>query len=84
MGLFKFYGFSASPEELRALSQIEIQKAQCANYVKMENYIEPPGVYLAHMNAIRPHLTETRPLNERFADFKVRLAAAIDRRKLPH
>jgi hypothetical protein len=76
--MFNFYGFPISPNDMRALSEDELQKAQYANMRAAQNYTRSPDEEQKYIEGLRPYrLPESRPLNERFEDFKVRLAAAV-------
>ena len=68
---------------MRALSQTELQKRQIAqNAMMSQALLTPIGTlaYLNYQNCLRP-APERRPLDERFADFKLRLANALEKRK---
>jgi hypothetical protein len=80
LGLSPLKGFPVNPNDMRALSKEEIAQQQIASasltvqatmvslaqYEALSNYFFPP----------QPASPE-KPLDERFADFKVRLAKAI-------
>ncbi len=70
-------GHSIDQRDLRPLTNEEIQQMQLAQLHGVQNCQNPynnlSGNYI-------PYQTIQRPLDERFADFKVRLAEAIDRR----
>ncbi|RZN21947.1 hypothetical protein [Bradyrhizobium sp. Leo121] len=73
-----FYGFPGTAYDVRAMSEEEIKAYQIANLAKAQNVPLTQQNYLGMLNW-NPN---PKPLDERFADFKVRLAAALA--KYPH
>ena len=83
MGLFDSYGVVVNPMAAQALTAEQIQKMQAMDAIRMQQAAFNP--YQAAMaQNIWPPPPPEKPLDERFADFKVRLAAAVDSRKLGH
>lgn len=78
LGLFESYGVVTSPQQARALSEQEIVAMQQTRALDMQQAKPSSAYYLLAQNWRPPE----KPLDERFADFKVRLAAALERRKL--
>ena len=74
--------FSNCTGDLRALSTDELEALQIKQMWAMQQAYDPLESlnYLSALNAYRP---PERPLDERFAEFKVRLAAAIAKRANP-
>ena len=79
MNIFDLYGFPVNPGDMQALSESEISEIQYANAVRMQNANQAQANVLGAVNAFRP---ADKPLGERFADFKVRLAVAIEYRRV--
>lgn len=77
MGIFDLYGLPVNPLDMRALSENEIWKLQCANMAAMQQAAVQPYQAAAMTNWLFARRPDDKPLDERFADFKVRLAAAI-------
>lgn len=67
--------------DARALSAEEIERAQIANAKWAQQATFGPEHYRLMMNWAPPK-PEPQPLDERFADFKKRLAAALEKRGL--
>jgi len=74
------FGYIADPQQQRALSFAEIAAMQAARAnLALQVQAKPSMASMRLLvNFRRP---PQRPLDERFADFKVRLAAAIERRR---
>lgn len=84
MGLVNFdlYGIPLNAFDVRALNPDEIYKLQAANAVAAQQAVRDPlqeAKYLANLVQYQP---PRRPLDERFEDFKKRLAIALDRHGL--
>lgn len=77
MGIFDMYGIAVSSHDMRALSSEEIQKIQYANMSAMQQAAVQPNLYDALRNISLWPMPQEKPLDERFADFKLRLAAAL-------
>jgi hypothetical protein len=79
MSLFRdLMGFPIDAFDMRALSPEEIQKYQMANLCAQQQAAVPDWTYWRQLAQYQP--VDPRPLDERFADFKRRLAAAIEKR----
>ena len=75
-GLSGFSGYASNASDMRALSPEELHQYQIQNLAASQQAKPDPMWYLQLAQYQRP---DPRPLDERFADFKKRLAAAIDR-----
>lgn len=73
--LFESYGIATDSSQLRAMSAEEILAHQIKQQIAWQQ--ATPDSYSMEMN-ITNWMPPERPLDERFADFKVRLAAAIE------
>ena len=83
-GLFEFTGVVVNPMDVQALTAEQIQNMQARDAIRMQPAQFSPYQAALAQNIWQPLPVPEKPLDERFADFKVRLAAAIDRRKLGH
>ncbi len=80
IGLFELYSFSPNPMDARGLSIEELQLMTGSKFYAMQ---QAATLYpLDYVRALAQYQPRQRPLDERFADFKVRLAAAIERRRV--
>lgn len=81
MRLFEFTGVPLRPEDMRNVMPQY-------SYDDLRPYAPTPEQEAKYIQGLRPYRMFPEPplasLDERFADFKVRLAAAVDRRKLGH
>lgn len=75
--LFRIEGFAASAADMRALTEEEIIDYQISNLARSQQ-AKPNAGYWMLMSNYRPQYE--KPLDERFADFKVRLAQALAKR----
>jgi hypothetical protein len=75
-GLFRSCGISTNPVDQRALSQEELLIMMGRQTYAMQQACRPAS----YIQALQQYQPPQRPLDDRFADFKVRLAAAIERR----
>lgn len=73
------FGLALNPSDLRPMSEDEIAAYEASLFPKMRQAVFPAEYHLRLANW-RPY--PDKPLDERYADFKIRLAAAIERRKL--
>ena len=80
-GLFDSYDVVVNPMDAQALTVEQIQLMQAKNSVRMQQARFSPYQAAMLRNAWQPSPVPDKPLDERFADFKVRLAAAIERRQ---
>lgn len=71
-------GYAFDPNGARALSEREMGYNQLCQLQGMQQAAVSSD-YLRCLGQYKPF--PEKPLDERFADFKVRLAAAVDRRK---
>jgi hypothetical protein len=69
-------GIVTDPSQLRPLTETQLE----ANYRRNLEGMRPATPSLAYLLSMQNYQPPERPLDERFADFKVRLAAAISRR----
>lgn len=70
------FGYAVDPAQMRALSRAELDQ----RIASLQNSLRPAapsaiGLMLTNYQPLQ------QPLDERFADFKIRLAAAIERRR---
>jgi hypothetical protein len=72
---YPVFGFDGG---CRAMSADEIVKMQISQQIALQQAVRPPS-YLQGLANYQP---PQRPLDERFADFKLRLAAAVESRKI--
>jgi hypothetical protein len=79
LGLFNFAGIPLKPDEMRPLSEDEIRSYQISNLAKAQQ--AKPDVNYWNLMSNYAAFNAEKPLDERFADFKLRLAAAIDKRR---
>lgn len=77
MGLFDLPRIAINANDARALSPDEILRYQAANSAAMQQGSRSLAYWSSLQNI---KLLPDKPLDERFADFKVRLAAAIAKR----
>ena len=82
IGLFDSYGIVVNPMDAQALTAEQIQKMQVENAIKMQQTQFSPYQAAMLQNIWQPSAIPEKPLDERFADFKVRLSAAIERRRI--
>ena len=75
-GLFELPTCAGNPFDARAMSPEEIEKYQIQNLRGSQQAIRDPSWYLQLAQYQRP---DPRPLDERFADFKKRLATALEK-----
>lgn len=79
-GIGTSFGTLFDPQQQRALSSAEISAVQTAQ-ANLAQQAEPRAS-MEFMRSLANFRREPlRPLDERFADFKIRLAAAIERRR---
>lgn len=73
-------GIVTDPSQLRPLTEAELD----ALYLKNLSDMRPasPSTIAAYALMTQNYRYPEKPLDERFADFKVRLAAAIEKRKV--
>jgi hypothetical protein len=75
MRLFDFSGIPLRPDDLQNAMPDYSQE-------DLRPYTPTPEQRAKYINYLRPYsMFSEAPLDERFADFKVRLAAAIERRR---
>lgn len=74
-------GCVTDPNQMRALTQGELEKLALSNYNAMMNCIPREYYSYSMLTQYQPPQPPQPPLDGRFADFKVRLAAAIERRR---
>lgn len=73
MNIFDFLGIPLRPEDMQNATP---------QYQDLRPYTRSPEEEYAYIQGMRPYqMFPERPLDERFADFKVRLAAAIERQR---
>lgn len=83
MGLFDLCGIPLNAFDVRGLSQDEMRERQYANLSAAQNYTRSPAQEMKYLMNLRQYQRPEKPLDERFADFKARLAAAMLRRTAP-
>lgn len=74
---YQLFGFGS---DLQALSADQILQMQLRNQVAMQQGIWP----LSYLQGLAQYQPPQRPLDERFSDFKLRLAAAVERHSRKH
>jgi len=86
MRLFEIGGIAINALDARAMTAQELATREAANAVAMQNAFingfnsTKQLSWLLGLQNWNPY--PENPLNERFADFKIRLAAALEKRKL--
>lgn len=79
MRLFEFTGLPHSPSDMQNAPPRQY------SYDDLRPYAPTPEQEAKYIQGLRPYrMFPEAPLDERFADFKVRLAAVVDKRKLGH
>jgi hypothetical protein len=78
MSIFQPLGVVTDPSQQRAMSQAEIEQMQIAQIRSMIQAQQPFNRHYDVSNFFREP-RDQRPLDERFADFKRRLADAVER-----
>lgn len=79
LGLFESTGIAVNPSDMRAMTEAELNQRYIANLDAMRPAQFGYAHSLAAMNW-QPYRAPEKPLDERFADFKVRLATALANR----
>lgn len=71
-------GIATDPSQLRPLTEAQLEAKYRSNLEAMR----PATLSLAYLLSMQNYRPPERPLDERFADFKVRLATTIEKRRL--
>lgn len=75
---YPVFGFGG---DMRAMTADQILQMQCQQQWAMQQAYAPHSLsYLSGSAQYRPLQPPQRPLDERFAEFKIRLAAALEKR----
>lgn len=73
LGIFESYGIVTDPRQMRALTDLELANRSAQQWQAISPALHSFEVERGMMNWQSPQL----PLDERYADFKARLAAAL-------